>query len=125
MTTTSSDLRFPPADETHYVYDKEAVGEGSRYGESTVGNVEERTCRSCGTSFNWAFKVGNAMTDSTPAGVAHAVDNGASRGYCTIECFMAGDSDLEQATLDRDSAGLWALAKRNWFGLKVLRGLGR
>ncbi|MCS5525102.1 MAG: hypothetical protein NZ782_01275, partial [Candidatus Poseidoniia archaeon] len=99
--TTSSDLRFPPADETHYVYDKEAVGEGSRYGESTVGNVEERTCRSCGKSFNWAFKVGNAMTDSTPAGVAHAVDNGASRGYCTIECFMAGDSDLEQATLDR------------------------
>ena len=123
--TTSSDLRFPPADETHYVYDKEAVGEGSRYGESTVGNVEERTYRSCGKSFNWAFKVGNAMTDSTPAGVAHAVDNGASRGYCTIECFMEGDSDLEQATLDRDSAGLWALAKRNWFGLKVLRGLGR
>ena len=123
--TTSSDLRFPPADETHYVYDKEAVGEGSRYSESTVGNVEERTCRSCGKSFNWAFKVGNAMTDSTPAGVAHAVDNGASRGYCTMECFMEGDSDLEQATLDRDSAGLWALAKRNWFGLKVLRGLGR
>jgi len=125
MTTTSSDLRFPPADETHYVYDKEAVGEGSRYSESTVGNVEERTCRSCGKLFNWAFKVGNAMTDSTPAGVAHAVDNGASRGYCTMECFMEGDSDLEQATLDRDSAGLWALAKRNWFGLKVLRGLGR
>jgi hypothetical protein len=125
MTTTSSDLRFPPADETHYVYDKEAVGEGSRYGESTVGNVEERTCRSCGKLFNWAFKVGNAMTDSTPAGVAHAVDNGASRGYCTMECFMEGDSNLEQATLDRDSAGLWALAKRNWFGLKVLRGLGR
>ncbi len=125
MTTTSSDLRFPPADETHYVYDKEAVGEGSRYGESTVGNVEERTCRSCGKSFNWAFKVGNAMTDSTPAGVAHAVDNGARRGYCTIEGFMAGDSALEQAKLYRDSAGLWALAKRNWFGLKVLRGLGR
>ena len=102
--TTNSDLRYPPADETHYVYDKEAIGEGARYGESTVGN---------------------AMTHSVPEGVAHAVDNGASRGYCSIECFMTGDGDIEQATLDRDSAGIWELAKRNWFGLKVLRGLGR
>ena len=38
---------------------------------------------------------------------------------------MTGDGDLEQATLDRDSTGIWELAKRNWFGLKVLRGLGR
>ena len=123
--TTNSDLRYPPADETHYVYDKEAVGEGARYGESTGGNVKSRTCRGCGQQFNWAFKVGNAMTHSVPEGVAHAVDNGASRGYCSIECFMAGDGDLEQATLDRDRAGIWELAKRNWFGLKVLRGLGR
>ena len=123
--TTNSDLRSPPAAETHYVYDKEAVGEGARYGESTVGNVKSRTCRGCGQQFNWAFKVGNAMTHSVPEGVAHAVDNGASRGYCSIECFMTGDGDLEQATLDRDSAGIWELAKRNWFGLKVLRGLGR
>ena len=123
--TTNSDLRYPPAAETHYVYDKEAVGEGARYGESTVGNVKSRTCRGCGQQFNWAFKVGNAMTHSVPEGVAHAVDNGASRGYCSIECFMTGDGDLEQATLDRDSAGIWELAKRNWFGLKVLRGLGR
>ena len=65
------------------------------------------------------------MTHSVPEGVAHAVDNGASRGYCSIECFMAGDGSLEQATLDRDRAGIWELAKRNWFGLKVLRGLGR
>ena len=65
------------------------------------------------------------MTHSVPDGVAHAVDNGASRGYCSIECFMTGDGDLEQATLDRDSTGIWELAKRNWFGLKVLRGLGR
>ena len=121
----NSDLHYPPADETHYVYDKEAVGEGARYGESTVGNVKSRTCRGCGQQFNWAFKVGNAMTHSVPEGVAHAVDNGASRGYCSIECFMTGDGDLEQATLDRDSAGIWELAKRNWFGLKVLRGLGR
>ena len=121
----NSDLRSPPADETHYVYDKEAVGEGARYGESTVGNVKSRTCRGCGQQFNWAFKVGNAMTHSVPDGVAHAVDNGASRGYCSIECFMTGDGDLEQATLDRDSTGIWELAKRNWFGLKVLRGLGR
>ena len=123
--TTNSDLRYPPAAETHYVYDKEAVGEGARYGESTVGNVKSRPCRGCGQQFNWAFKVGNAMTHSVPEGVAHAVDNGASRGYCSIECFMTGDGDLEQATLDRDSAGIWELAKRNWFGLKVLRGLGR
>ena len=123
--TTNSDLRYPPAAETHYVYDKEAVGEGARYGESTVGNVKSRTCRGCGQQFNWAFKVGNAMTHSVPDGVAHAVDNGASRGYCSIECFMTGDGDLEQATLDRDSTGIWELAKRNWFGLKVLRGLGR
>ncbi len=121
----NSDLHYPPADETHYVYDKEAVGEGARYGESTVGNVKSRTCRGCGQQFNWAFKVGNAMTHSVPDGVAHAVDNGASRGYCSIECFMTGDGDLEQATLDRDSTGIWELAKRNWFGLKVLRGLGR
>ena len=123
--TTNSDLRYPPAAETHYVYDKEAVGEGARYGESTVGNVKSRTCRGCGQQFNWAFKVGNAMTHSVPDDVAHAVDNGASRGYCSIECFMTGDGDLEQATLDRDSAGIWELAKRNWFWLKVLRGLGR
>ena len=123
--TMNSDLHYPPADETHYVYDKEAVGEGARYGESTVGNVKSRTCRGCGQQFNWAFKVGNAMTHSVPDGVAHAVDNGASRGYCSIECFMTGDGDLEQATLDRDSTGIWELAKRNWFGLKVLRGLGR
>ena len=123
--TTNSDLRYPPAAETHYVYDKEAVGEGARYGESTVGNVKSRTCHGCGQQFNWAFKVGNAMTHSVPDGVAHAVDNGASRGYCSIECFMTGDGDLEQATLDRDSTGIWELAKRNWFGLKVLRGLGR
>ncbi len=121
----NSDLRYPPADETHYVYDKEAVGEGARYGESTVGNVKSRTCRGCGQQFNWAFKVGNAMTHSVPDGVAHAVDNGASLGYCSLECFMTGDGDLEQATLDRDSTGIWELAKRNWFGLKVLRGLGR
>ena len=121
----NSDLHYPPADETHYVYDKEAVGEGARYGDSTVGNVKSRTCRGCGQQFNWAFKVGNAMTHSVPDGVAHAVDNGASRGYCSIECFMTGDGDLEQATLDRDSTGIWELAKRNWFGLKVLRGLGR
>ena len=123
--TMNSDLHYPPADETHYVYDKEAVGEGARYGESTVGNVKSRTCRGCGQQFNWAFKVGNAMTHLVPDGVAHAVDNGASRGYCSIECFMTGDGDLEQATLDRDSTGIWELAKRNWFGLKVLRGLGR
>ena len=123
--TMNSDLHYPPADETHYVYAKEAVGEGARYGESTVGNVKSRTCRGCGQQFNWAFKVGNAMTHSVPDDVAHAVDNGASRGYCSIECFMTGDGDLEQATLDRDSTGIWELAKRNWFGLKVLRGLGR
>ena len=123
--TMNSDLHYPPADETHYVYDKEAVGEGARYGESTVGNVKSRTCRGCGQQCNWAFKVGIAMTHSVPDGGAHAVDNGASRGYCSIECFMTGDGDHEQATLDRDSTGIWELAKRNWFGLKVLRGLGR
>lgn len=108
--------RFPCAPETFYTYRREAIGDGARHADKTVAGP--RPCRMCGREFDRPFRIGNAMTPGAPPGEAYA--DGASRAYCSMACFMQGDGELEQAPVDRDASGWWALARRNWFGLKVL-----
>ena len=108
--------QFPRAPDTFYTYDREALGEGAQYADTPPADTGLHTCQTCGREYDTPFRVGNAMTPDAPPDRA----DGASRAYCSMACFMQGDGALEQASVDRDASGWWALARRNWFGLKVL-----
>jgi len=124
MTNSEMEIRgYKPADETYYEYkDEEETPRGVHYDKvhdedidpSTIGRYAET--KDFG---HWPFKVGNAMTQNTPDGVQHIVDNGGSAGYETMDEFMKEDSAKEQFWVERENSSIVSLAIDNWFGLKA------